>query len=429
MNALNIGAWSGLRSLVREAGFLARDRALLLWVLVVLGLSSVAVWAGLSEVRQQRASIAQLLEADRQDRHSQFAAQSDWGSAAYYSFHLTYDPPADFAFAALGLRDLLPWKHRLRMLALEGQIYEQDVGNPVLALVGRFDFAFLAAMLLPLILIFLLHDLRAAERTAGRHDLLVAVAGNARTVWWWRAGLKSAAIGVAALLPLWVAGLVSGTAPMVLLAATGLVAVHLLFWMAVCVGLAAWQRPAAVILTALVGLWLVLGTLLPAAGRTAIEAAVPIPSGAEILLTQREAVNDAWDLPVAATMRPFLARHPEWAGERPIGEGFDWAWYYAFQQVGDQTAEPLSERYRAGRMERDRLAGLLAWLAPPALVERALQRLARTDLRAALAYEERVRAFHARLRAFYYPGLFRGEPFEPSALARLPEFSADAAAD
>ena len=34
-------------------------------------------------------------------------------------------------------------KHRIRALALEGQIYERDTGNPVLALTGRFDFAFL----------------------------------------------------------------------------------------------------------------------------------------------------------------------------------------------------------------------------------------------------------------------------------------------
>jgi len=32
---------------------------------------------------------------------------------------------------------------------------------------------------LPLVLIVLLHDLRASERAAGRHDLLVATAGRA----------------------------------------------------------------------------------------------------------------------------------------------------------------------------------------------------------------------------------------------------------
>ena len=63
------------------------------------------------------------------------------------------------------------------MLALEGQIYERDVGNPSVALIGRFDFAFLAAFILPLVLIMLLYDLRTSEKTAGRHDLLEATVG------------------------------------------------------------------------------------------------------------------------------------------------------------------------------------------------------------------------------------------------------------
>ena len=145
---------SAINSIVRETEFLARDRVFLVWLAVVLCLSSLAVWSGLAEVRHQHETIARLLSADQQDRTAELAKQADWGSAAYYSFHVTYDPPSDFAFAAIGQRDALPWKHRLRMLALEGQIYEHDAGNPELALIGRFDFAFFAAFVLPLILIF-----------------------------------------------------------------------------------------------------------------------------------------------------------------------------------------------------------------------------------------------------------------------------------
>jgi ABC-2 type transport system permease protein len=34
-------------------------------------------------------------------------------------------------------------------------------------------------------------------------------------------------------------------------------------------------------------------------------------------MTQREAVNDAWDLPKAATMDAFVERHPQWAAYMP----------------------------------------------------------------------------------------------------------------
>ena len=406
---------------------MARDRAVWVWCLVVLCLAVLAVSAGLSEVNQQKAMIARLVEADRADRMAVLKAQKDWGGAAYHSFHLTFDPPSDFAFAALGRRDDAAWKHRVRMLALEGQIHERDAGHPVLALIGRFDFGFLAAFVLPLVLIVLLHDLRASERVAGRHDLLVATTGHAARLWHLRAALRASGVFACAALPLVVAAGLSGTAAPTLLAACALLLAYVLFWTLVCAGLAAWQQTGEVILASLVALWILLGVVVPAAGRMAIDRAVPVPSGADIIMTQREAVNDAWDLPKATTMAAFVERHPQWAAFTAIERPFEWKWYFASQQVGDQKAHALSAAYTAGRLERDRLAGWLAFIAPPVLLERSLQALAGTDLRSSLAYEARVRAFHAALREFYYPRLFREEGFDPATLDAMPQFATGAA--
>ncbi len=413
--------WPALR---REATFLARERAVRAWWLVVLCLSVLAVSAGLFEVSQQKATIARLVDADRSDRVAVLQAQKDWGGAAYYSFHLAFDPPSDFAFAASGRRDDTAWKHRVRMLALEGQIHERDAGHPVLALIGRFDFAFFAAFVLPLVLIVLLHDLRASERRAGRHDLLMATAGHAATLWHLRAGLRAGGVFVCAALPLVVAGSLGGTAGATLWAACALLLAYLVFWTLIGAGLAAWRQPAEVILATLVALWILMGVVVPAAGRMAIDRVVPLPTGADIVMTQREAVNDAWDLPKATTMAAFVESHPQWAGFAAIQRPFEWKWYFAFQQVGDEKAQALSAAYTAGRLQRDRLAGRLAFITPPVLLERSLQGLAGTGLQASLAYEARVRALHAALRGFYYPRLFRDEPFDPAALGALPRFEA-----
>ncbi len=414
---------SGLTALRRETWFVLSDRGFVVWIVAVLALSSFAVVSGLAEIRQQRDSIAFLLEADQMDRSAEFSRQGDWGSAAYYSFHLTYDPPSDFAFAAMGQRDSSSWKHRIRMLALEGQIYEHDPGNPELALTGRFDFAFLAAFVLPLVLIFLLHDLQASERSAGRFNLLVASDVDGGSLWRRRALLKSGGVLIAAILPL-VAGIAASGAPLSTGAiAVALVSAYVAFWTLLCLWFASSKRSASVILASLIGVWILLGTLIPAGSRAIIDQLVPVPTGADILMTQREAVNDAWDLPVEDTMRPFMERHAEWTGYVHSGDGFDWGWYYAFQQVGDQRTEHLSTAFTEGRIERDRLAGLFAFAAPPALLERLLQKLAGTEMRSVLAYEDRVRTFHAELREFYYPGLFGGGTFDPTLHAELPRFS------
>ncbi len=411
-----------MKAFVREAQFSGRDRSLLIWILVLLSLSSLSVWFGLAEVNDQKATIEDLIEADRQDRLAEASKLKDWGSAAYYSFHLTYDPPSKFAFAAMGQRDLQPWKHRIRMLALEGQIYERDADNPVLALVGRFDFAFLAAFIVPLVLIMLLYDLRVSERAGGRQDLLEATCGNASSLWRARAGVRTVAVFVSVITPLFIAGMITGSSLVSLLWAALIVFAHTALWAWLSYTIAAWRRPGTVILMSLLSIWLVMSVIFPASARALIDRVVPTPTGAEILLMQRETVNDAWDLPREETMTPFFDRHPDWIDYTPAEDGFEWPWYYAFQQVGDQRTEPITNAYREGRMRRERFAAAASLLSPPSLLERSLQTLAKTDFNAAMAYEARVRQFHAQLRDFYYPKFYRNEPFEKSGLDNLPVF-------
>lgn len=405
-----------------ELWLLRRDRAAIFWLSMALLVSGLAVAGGLHEVRSQRATIQRLVAADGAQRQRVAAKQSDWGSVAYHTFHLTYDPPSPLAFAALGQRELLPWKHRIRMLALEGQIHEADTSNPALAIVGPLDFAFVASTLLPLFVIFLLHSLRSAERAAGRWELLVATAGHARRWLVHRAAVRLALLFTCTVVPFAVGCLVEGTSLASPGKAVAAVAAYTLFWWAVAELVGRRARTSSVCLTVLVGVWLGLAVLAPTAIQAVVDRFVSAPRGATILMTQREAVNGAWDLPKAETMAPFVKRHPEWREHAAVQRPFEWKWYFAFQHLGDQRVEGLSQRYQASRASRDQMAGWLSWLAPPVWLARSLQSLAQTDTGAALAYEGWVRAFHSRLRSYYYPKLFLKEPFEPTELEQRPEF-------
>lgn len=412
-----------LKSIAREARFLLHRRSAVALLLSAAVLSSFAVWSGLAEIGVQRADIEQLLAADVTDRQSAINGQSDYGGAAYYSFHLTYDPPSDLAFAALGERDLYPWKHRIRMLALEGQIYESDPGNPALAFAGVFDFAFVASILAPLFVILFLYDLIASERAAGRHDLLLATHRDGR-LWLTRAFVRICLLAACLLAPFWAGAMISGAGLGPSFGASLIVFAHLAFWAVVSLGAAHMKTTGSVIAAGLAGLWLAATFIAPQLGERLIERSIPAPEGGDIVLTQREAVNDAWDLPKEATMTPFIARHPEWADKAQVNDGFEWKWYYAFQQVGDQSVETLSEARREAMKARDRASWRMSLLSPPALVQRSLARIAGTDAKAALSYEMRVRRFHHDLRMFYYPLLFEDAAFDREILARLPDFGA-----
>ena len=125
-----------ITQLMREWGFLLRQKYVVVLLLCSLVLSGFAIYSGLSEVSAQQQTIERLKVADQSDRAKVQKKQSDAGMLAYYSFHLTYSQPSNLAFAALGERDIFPWKHRINLLALEGQIYESDAQNAELAQAG-----------------------------------------------------------------------------------------------------------------------------------------------------------------------------------------------------------------------------------------------------------------------------------------------------
>jgi len=407
-----------------ELFFLLKDKTALLWITIAFFAALFAVMLGLNEIGQQRAALTELQALDRVEQSIALEGQSDWGGAAYYTYHLTYDPPSDFAFAALGERDISPWKHRIRMLALEGQIYETDADNPDFALMGRFDYSFVAALLTPLLVILLLYDLRSGERSAGRFNLIETSAGKGRYVWAMRTALRLTGLYIALLIPLWIGGAVESTSLSALLGASLALWLYIVFWGMVAYVVAKPNRTGSFNLTYLTGLWFFLCAILPALLVIGVNNSVVLPDGGQIVLTQREAVNDAWDIPKEDTMIPFLAKHPEWTNYAQIEKPFEWKWYFAFQQVGDQTAEELSQAYRQGRSKRDRLAAKFSLVSPASLLQRKLEKLAHTDASASISYEQRIREFHAELRAWHYPRLFEDRDFDVELAKKdLPKFA------
>jgi ABC-2 type transport system permease protein len=202
----------------------------------------------------------------------------------------------------------------------------------------------------------------------------------------------------------------------------GLVAAYLLFWTALALLVARLRGSSVANAAALAACWIVLVLVLPTLAHVLINRAVPVNQGAEIALAQPQMVNRAWDIPREETMRRFYAGHPQWSDSPPLTAAFHYKWYFAFHQVGDEGVADRVKAYRAGLERRASLAGRLGWLLPSVGVQAVMTRMAETDLEAQLAYQDRIRAFHARLRDFYYGYLFRDRPFGRADFAKAPRF-------
>lgn len=409
---------------MHELRLLLRARLALLAFLLLAALSVGAIGLGLAEVKRQQTAIAAIAEPQAKD----IAAIAAWvdkskdaGSAAYYSFHPTWDAPSPLAFAAIGMRDVAPYMLRVRALGLEAQIYDGDIFNPELALPGRFDFAFVLVFLAPLFVIALFHDLVSGEREAGRSKMLGALPG-AHRLWLRRGALRFGLLFAALALPFTAAAFYSGADAGAVLTILAVTAAYLLFWTGLTALVARMRWSSAANAAAMAACWLIVALVLPMLAHVVISRTIPVGQGAEIALAQREKVNRAWDIPREETMRRFYASHPEWADSPPLPAEFHYKWYFAFHQAGDDSVAGQVRAYRAGLERRDAVARGLGWLMPPVAVQAIVTRLARTDLKAQLAYQDRIRAFHRRLRLFYYAYLFRDRPFGAGDFELAPRF-------
>lgn len=416
-----------MNALLREARFLLGLKSVVAAMVALLALTAVAVGAGLVEVARQEAAIARIGPQQASD----VAAVTDWvsrekdpGSAAYYTFHATSDPPSDLAFAAIGARDVSPYVLRVRALGLEAQLYEGEIGNPEAALPGRFDFAFVLVYLAPLFVILLFHDLRSGEREAGRLRALEASVGAPAALWGPRLIVRALGLFLALALPFFVGALVAGTALWKVGAVLVVVLAYLAFWIVLCLVVARAARSSLANAMTLAAAWMTLTLIVPAIGHVAINSAIPLRQGMELGQTQRTAVHRAWDIPKAETMDAFFRTHPQWRSTAPLGEAFHWKWYFAFHQVGDEQAGDLSRQYRQGLLERATWSERLGLVTPGVATQLALHRLAATDPAAQIAYQDRIRAFHGALRRFYYPYLFEDRPFGRADFARAPQYRA-----
>ncbi len=411
-----------MSGLIREAWLLGRNRAALAALLLLAVCAAAAVALGQASVAQDRAAIGRMLAGQPAEEAALAAFVHDPGDGAYYGFQPTWDAPSDLAFAALGGRDIAPGMLRVRAAALEGQLYENEATNPELALPGRFDLAFVAVYLAPLVLIAVLHDLWSGEREAGRLFALEAMPAARRRLWAPRIVVRAGSVLLALLLPFAVGAALSGTTPSRALAFAGLLVLICGFWTVIALLVARRSASSAVNAASLAALWFSLTLVVPAAAGLAINAAVPVPDGAAMARENREEVHAGWDKPKGETMARFVLVYPEYADRAAVPQTFSWKWYYAFQHLGDLHVAAQSSAYQRGIARRAELARAAGWLLPPAGVAQAMAAMAGTDVTAQLAYQQRIRTYHRRLREFYYGYLFNSKAFGAADLALVPRW-------
>lgn len=386
-------------------------RAVLLSFLCVFLAAAYGVYHGGSTIAKQRSVISELpaSQAEHQAKLLGYKTDAEVADALYYLTFNTADEPSDWAAFSVGQRDVNPFSVKVRMLALEGQIYDSELTNPTNLLFGNFDLSFVIVFLFPLLIIALAHNVISSEQETGTWNLLRSQPVSVLQITVWRLLLRFAATFAAALLMIVFGCLALGADfDGRFAAATTLTLVYFAFWFGVSWLVISFGRGSNFNALTLIGGWIFLVLLAPSLLASVAAIAYPVSEAMETAVEQREGYHEKWDRPKRETMEKFYARYPQFR-EFPIPEDkFSWGWYYAMQQMGDEDSADATARYREKLERRNRFTERAAQFLPTVAAQLRFNEIAETDIENHLGYLDSVRDFHETIRAHFYPHIFRG---------------------
>jgi ABC-2 type transport system permease protein len=449
---MNIGALvTGLRF---ELRMMRRDRAILLALGALAALVGFSLSEGAGRVEAQRQTIdaarsdeAQrlsllqktLAELQKGDPNREPPPYRDPRNAAFMGAGLAAAVaalnPQPLAIAAIGQSDLYPPAIKVTTASKDAFLFADEIDNPANLMSGATDLAFVIVFVYPLFVLAFAFNLLAGEREQGSLALTLASARRPGAA---LAGKLFARLGapivttLAAVL-LGVAAF-GGAGLLATPAFAGLLAVILLyglFWGALAAAVDGLGRGSAFNALTLIGAWVVLTMIAPAAVNSLAGYAYPAPSRIDMTLAARSASTDA-DRERDAALARYNDEHGQEAsgqdarahdgGMKRGGARERTLRRLATQEAAFARVEGVIAEHDAQLARQRALADRLAFLSPALLTYRAIADIAGSGEARYHAFLGQIHAFHLRWRDFFLARARAGAPMTAADYAILPRF-------
>ncbi len=429
---------AGLRT---EALILARARAVGLALIALAGATLFALHAGAARVAAQQALVAaaRAEEAQRLDglkkaleklesgeTQEELPAYRDPRNAAFMgagpAARVAAFAPEPLALAAVGQSDVFPPVIRVTSGSKDAFLFADEIENPALLSSGATDLAFIVVHVYPLVILALAFNLLAGEREQGTLDMTLAAARRpgavlagkfaARLVAPIAVLLLASALG-AALFAGWDALASAGFARL-----AAVILVYGLFWAALAAAVDGLGRSSAFNALTLVGAWVALALLAPAAINSLAAYVYPAPSRIEMTLAARAAATDA-----DKSRDAMLARYVEEHGSAPRGGAREGTLRrLATQEAAFERVEGVIAAHDAALSRQRALVDRLSVLSPTMLAYGALADVAGTGEARYRGFLESIGAFHLDWRAFFLSRAKAGRAMTAADYDTLPRF-------
>jgi len=144
---------------------------------------------------------------------------------------------------------------------------------------------------------------------------------------------------------------------------------------------------------------------------------------AAIVFEQRQYMNDSWDKDKKADFEAYLAKFPQWTPTAPLGDEFDWRWYYGQQQMSDVVVSDLVEKRYQSQLASHQQGQAFSWFSPVMTMQYSFNRLANSDMLANVDFNQQVAEYQQSLRDFFWSFYFFDTAFEKTDFADIPSFN------
>ena len=385
-----------------------RSKSVVIAITVFLLTGIISILIGRQFLERQQAAVEAVtsLQKEQISRNVNYI-QDQFGLLMYHLRFAFINKPDPVASLAIGQQDVNASIQYLTIRGLEGQRYDTDLFNPYNQLTGNMDLSFVVLFFFPLLIIAFNFNLLSQEIEHGTWPL-VSIQVN-KPIKYILLKLSIRLIVVLALLfvMLTLAVLFIGL-PLneKLLAYTVTAILYIVFWFAVSFLIIVLRQSSAISALLLLSTWVLICLLVPAVINNFLTIRYPVQEAYSTFIKQRDGYHTKWDKSTDSTMQAFFKHYPQYRNYVWNSPKFNYMWYYAMQQLGDDESVAESEAMQKKLELRQRSADIAALFFPPMHAQLKFTDIAGTGLRQQLQFQESTAVFHATTKLLFYPRIF-----------------------
>ncbi len=385
-----------------------RSKEVWMSLLLITLLGVVSIIIGHKHLERQQNAIAEVHAYQKQHFDRQVALHNeDLGLLLYYANFAYINTLNPLAGLSIGQADVNPTVKRITIKTFEAQKYDTDLVNPMNLQSGNLDVSFVIIYLLPLLVIVLTFNVLSEETETGTWRLVIIQATS-------KLGFVVSKLLIRLMLLYTILIFLFFIAKLVLnlpfntnfIWMLGLSMLYVLFWFTLTFFIITFNKSSGFNALLLLSVWLVLIILLPAGINAYVSSKYPVPEALSTAIAQRDGYHTKWDTDKLATIEKFYQHYPQFKKYGYPTDGFNWLWYYAMQQMGDDDSrnerDALNEKIKLRELASRKITTVL----PNMYLQLVFNQLAGTSMSQQMEYLEATDAFHEKLRLFFYPKIF-----------------------